>query len=155
MSNISTNIGKISPPFDGSRDGCMFFCEFDVFRNVIRSNQVKHSAKHRGIDHATTFRFMQISDFKISLAMFELLYWRKNYRKFHCKPVPISFESWSFDLIISSIRLNISSLVVCRILASNYQANNHYNRAGAKCPIFLFMDRLLNCRLVASCSNNL
>ena len=33
----------------------------------------------------------------------------------------------------------MSSLIVCRILASNYQANNHYNRAGAKCPIFLVM----------------
>ena len=33
----------------------------------------------------------------------------------------------------------MSSVIVCRILASNYQANNHYNRAGAKCPIFLVM----------------
>ena len=33
----------------------------------------------------------------------------------------------------------MSSLIVCRILASNYQANNHHNRAGAKCPIFLVM----------------
>ena len=34
----------------------------------------------------------------------------------------------------------MSSLIVCRILASNYQANNrHYKRAGAKCPIFLVM----------------
>ena len=33
----------------------------------------------------------------------------------------------------------MSSLIVCRILASNYQANNQYNRAGAKCPIFLVM----------------
>ena len=31
----------------------------------------------------------------------------------------------------------MSLLIVCRLLASNYQANNHYNRAGAKCPIFL------------------
>ena len=36
----------------------------------------------------------------------------------------------------------MSSLIVCRILASNYQANNHYNRAGAKCPIFLVMENL-------------
>ena len=72
--------------------------------------------------------------------MFELLYWRKSYRKFHGKPVPISFESWAFYLIISSIRLNMSSLIVCRLLASNYQANNHYNRAGTKCPIFLVMN---------------
>ena len=50
MSNISTNIGRISSRLDGSRDGCMFVCEFDVFHNVINSNQVKHSAKHRGID---------------------------------------------------------------------------------------------------------
>ena len=50
MSNISTNIGRISQRLDGSRDGCMFVCEFDVFHNVIDSNQVKHSAKHRGID---------------------------------------------------------------------------------------------------------
>ena len=28
----------------------MFVCEFDVFHNVIHSNQVKHSAKQRGID---------------------------------------------------------------------------------------------------------
>ena len=139
MSNISTNIGRISPRLDGSRDGCMFVCEFDVFHNVIHSNQVKHSAKHRGIDQQKTFRFMQTSDFEISLAMFELLYWRKNYRKFHGKPVSISFESWAFYLIISSIRLNMSSLIVCRILASNFQANNHYNRAGAKCTIFLVM----------------
>ena len=34
----------------------------------------------------------------------------------------------------------MSSLIVCRILASNYQVNNHYNRAGAKCPIFLVMN---------------
>ena len=50
MNNISTNIGRISRRLDGSRDGCMFVCEFDVFHNVIHSNQVKHSAKHRGID---------------------------------------------------------------------------------------------------------
>ena len=37
----------------------------------------------------------------------------------------------------------MSSLIVCRILASNYQANNHCNRAGAKCPIFLVMQRAL------------
>ena len=134
MSNISTNIGRISPCLDGSRDGCMFVCEFDVFHNVIHSNQCKTSW-----NRPTTFRFMQTSDFEISLAMFELLYWRQNYRKFHGKPVRISFESWAFYLIISSIRLNMSSLIVCRILASNYQANNHYNRAGAKCPIFLVM----------------
>ena len=71
--------------------------------------------------------------------LFELLYWRKSNRKFHGKPVPISVESWAFYLIISSVRFNMSSLIVCRILASNYQANNHYNRAGAKCPIFLVM----------------
>ena len=50
MSNIYTNIGRISPRLEGSRDGCMFVCEFDVFHNVIHSKQVKHSAKHRGID---------------------------------------------------------------------------------------------------------
>ena len=50
MSNISTNIGRISSRLDGSRDGCMFVCEFDVFHNVIHSSQVRHSAKHRGID---------------------------------------------------------------------------------------------------------
>ena len=48
MSNISTNISRISPRLDGSRDGCMFVCEFDVFYNVIHSNHVKHSTKHRG-----------------------------------------------------------------------------------------------------------
>ena len=67
----------------------------------------------------------------------------KNHRKFDGKPVPTSFESWAFYLIISSIRLNMSSLIVCRILASNYQANNHYNRAGARCPIFLVMSFLI------------
>ena len=88
--------------------------------------------------------------------MFELLYWRQNYRKFHGKPVPISSESWAFYLIISSIRLNMSSFIVCRKLASNYQANNHYNRAGAKYPIFLVMKKVSdlialfrNCRLAA------
>ena len=45
-----TNIGRISPRLDGSRDGCMFVWEFDMFHNVIHNNQVKHSAKHRGID---------------------------------------------------------------------------------------------------------
>ena len=50
MSNISTNIGRISPRLDDSRDGCMFGCEFDVLHNVIHSTQVKHSAKRRGID---------------------------------------------------------------------------------------------------------
>ena len=87
---------------------------------------------------------MQTSDFEISLAMFELLYWRKNYRIFHGKLVPISFESWAFYSIISSITLNMSSLIVCRLLAFNYQANNHYNRAIAKCPIFLFRKSRLN-----------
>ena len=33
----------------------------------------------------------------------------------------------------------MSSLIICRILVSNYQANKHYNRAGAKGPIFLVM----------------
>ena len=50
MSNMSTNIGRICPRLDGSRDGCMFVGEFDVFHSVIHSNQVKHSANHRGID---------------------------------------------------------------------------------------------------------
>ena len=38
----------------------------------------------------------------------------------------------------------MSSLIVRRLLASNYQANNHYNRAGAKCPIFLVMMSLFH-----------
>ena len=42
--------GRISPRLDGSRDGCMFLFEFDVFHKIIHSNQVKHSTKHRGID---------------------------------------------------------------------------------------------------------
>ena len=92
----------------------MFVCEFDVFHDVIHSNQVKYSAKHRGTDQ----QLFGLCKLRNKLAMFELLYWRKNYRKFHGKPVPISFESWAFYLIISSIRLNMSSLIVCRILAS-------------------------------------
>ena len=92
MSNISTNIGRISSRLDGSRDGCMFVCEFDVFHNVIHSNQVEHSAKHRGIDH----NFSVYANFglrnKLSNVRTVILA-KKNYRKFHGKPVPISFES--------------------------------------------------------------
>ena len=48
----------------------------------------------------------------------------------------------------------MSSLIVCRILASNYQANNHYNRADAKCRIFLVMCNVMQCN-VMQCNTNL
>ena len=41
----------------------------------------------------TSFWFMQTAELKINLAMFEL---KKNYKKFHGKLVPITFESLPF-----------------------------------------------------------